>query len=214
MHAARHQGGEKGSDYTLMQFHGTHCAGGNYVCLSLTLGSFTRKNLPDGHLPPVLCDKLTKNDDDGNFEIDSCPGSDEDGCPVDKCKNCTEDAVRHFALDLCQGGYMLKAGKPEDIGGCISTDRVDLGLARWCDRWPTSKHEIKQDLGHIVGSIGGAKEEGGHGDFHDDEEGDSTNKLIGISCENVTVGFNGSSAYDKMKSAMSKYREKAKIEED
>lgn len=218
LRAARHgAGAAAGDDYTLMQFQGTHCAGGSYVCLSLTLGTFTRKNLPEGRSPEVLCDKLEKDGEDGNFVLDSCPGTEADGCPVDKCKNCTEDAVKHFIIDQCIGGYLLKAGKPEDLG-CISWDQVDLGLARWCDRWPTSKHDIKHELvsSGTVSLPGWAQDKTPK---DDGKKKDRVNKLVGIGCINLTVGssFNvteGASVYKKMKNAMTKYRSKANIDED
>lgn len=207
LRAGLDDGSTADKEYTLMQFNSEYCKSETYICLSLTEGQFTRKNLPEGRTPEILCDKLNKEDEDGNFVIDSCPGTEADGCPTDKCKNCTEDAVKHFALDQCNGGWMLKKGKPEGYN-CLSTDNVDLGLARWCDRWPTSSSDIKPQLDGMKASVA-LKAEAGE-ESSRNEAADKVNE-VGISCNNVTVALTGGSAYDKMKSAMNKYREASEL---
>eukprot|EP00746_Dinoflagellata_sp_MGD_P164168 gnl/MRDRNA2_/MRDRNA2_92646_c0_seq1.p1 gnl/MRDRNA2_/MRDRNA2_92646_c0~~gnl/MRDRNA2_/MRDRNA2_92646_c0_seq1.p1 ORF type:complete len:251 (-),score=47.33 gnl/MRDRNA2_/MRDRNA2_92646_c0_seq1:79-831(-) len=209
LRAASGSASATGEEYTLMQFSSKFCKSETYVCLSLTEGQFTRKHLPDGRSPEILCDKLTKEDEDGYFSIDSCPGTDADGCPVDKCKNCTEDAVKHFVLDQCDGGYMLKKGQPDGFN-CVSVDNVDVGLARWCDRWPTSSSDIKVQHAQIVGSVALKVNDGEGSSELDEEDKGKVNEAVGISCTNLTVGLTGGSAYKKMKSAMGKYKEAAK----
>lgn len=127
------------TDYTLVQFADSFCKG-KYHCLELTLDSMTQKKLPEGRSPPVLCDKLEKGEEEGSFVVHSCPGTRATGCP-DSCEECHEDLVKHFEPDVCKDGYMLKKGKAEKDEGCLSVNKLDIGLARWCDKWPAPKKE-------------------------------------------------------------------------
>eukprot|EP00446_Apocalathium_sp_SHHI-4_P002479 CAMPEP_0177195808 /NCGR_PEP_ID=MMETSP0367-20130122/23714_1 /TAXON_ID=447022 ORGANISM="Scrippsiella hangoei-like, Strain SHHI-4" /NCGR_SAMPLE_ID=MMETSP0367 /ASSEMBLY_ACC=CAM_ASM_000362 /LENGTH=180 /DNA_ID=CAMNT_0018643867 /DNA_START=56 /DNA_END=598 /DNA_ORIENTATION=- len=121
--------------YTLAQYRGNFCTG-RYVALELTLGMMTQISLPEGRSPEVLCNKLV-GDDSGKFVVHSCPGSAATGCPL-HCDGCHEDMVKHFAVGQCTDGWMLFEGDvcTADNADCISKNKVDVGLARWCNRWP------------------------------------------------------------------------------
>merc|ERR1719310_2424869 len=89
------------SAYTLVQFTDNLCTG-PYHCLDLTLDSMTMKKLPEGHAPAVLCDKLeTDPDEEGAFNVLSCPGSLQNGCSKG-CDECKEDFVQKFSVDVCK----------------------------------------------------------------------------------------------------------------
>mmetsp|Transcript_1492 Transcript_1492/g.2019 ORF Transcript_1492/g.2019 Transcript_1492/m.2019 type:complete len:201 (-) Transcript_1492:136-738(-) len=120
--------------YTLAQFQGTLCSG-KFVALELTLDMMTQLSLPTGRSPEVLCNKLESAD--GAFVVHSCPGTTASGCPL-TCESCHEDMVKHFTLGQCAGGWMLTQGDAcSDNENCISKNQVDVGLARWCNKWPT-----------------------------------------------------------------------------
>mmetsp|Transcript_30427 Transcript_30427/g.90319 ORF Transcript_30427/g.90319 Transcript_30427/m.90319 type:complete len:178 (+) Transcript_30427:59-592(+) len=125
-------------EFHLRQYNGKFCSG-RYVALDLREGMMEQKNLPDGRQPDVLCNKLEKNADD-TYTVHSCPG-DSQGCPMN-CDSCAEDMVKHFTPGQCAGGWMLVEGaSPEDCRSgheeCSSANQVDVGLARWCGRWPS-----------------------------------------------------------------------------
>lgn len=133
-------------DYTLAQYNGRFCSG-TFVALELTLGQMTQFHLPRNRQPEVLCNKLVQNSTDGTFVVHSCAGG-SSGCPA-HCDNCHEDLVKHFKLNECNEGWKLVAGAaPEDCTTghqqCTSKNQVDVGLARWCDRWPTPGTEAKR----------------------------------------------------------------------
>eukprot|EP00927_Polykrikos_kofoidii_P071142 TRINITY_DN67467_c0_g1_i1.p1 TRINITY_DN67467_c0_g1~~TRINITY_DN67467_c0_g1_i1.p1 ORF type:complete len:191 (-),score=24.70 TRINITY_DN67467_c0_g1_i1:107-679(-) len=129
-----------GGTYHLKQYITGEFCTGRYVALDLTVDQMIQLHLPDGRSPGVLCNKLERSD--GNsFVVHSCAGDDTSGCP-NHCDECREDLVKHFDIDVCSEGWMLKAGSaPEDCDTdhkeCVSKNRVDVGLARWCDKWPT-----------------------------------------------------------------------------
>merc|ERR1719359_748589 len=98
-------------------------------------------NLPSGRSPPVVCNKLETGDgEDGNdFVVHSCPADDSGSCPAN-CDACKEDYVKHFEVNVCKDGWLLVAGAaPEDCDSghleCNSKNQVDIGLARWCEKW-------------------------------------------------------------------------------
>mmetsp|Transcript_28877 Transcript_28877/g.46474 ORF Transcript_28877/g.46474 Transcript_28877/m.46474 type:complete len:180 (-) Transcript_28877:88-627(-) len=129
--------------HTLKQYAGKFCSG-KYVALELKLDSMLQLNLQAGRGPEQLCNKLTQDGD--SYVVDSCAGT-SDGCPA-SCNECQEDLVKHFKIDECKDGWKLVAGAaPEDCTDghieCTSKNQVDIGLARWCDKWPTTNTLVK-----------------------------------------------------------------------
>eukprot|EP00929_Paragymnodinium_shiwhaense_P114703 TRINITY_DN83180_c0_g1_i1.p1 TRINITY_DN83180_c0_g1~~TRINITY_DN83180_c0_g1_i1.p1 ORF type:complete len:190 (-),score=58.20 TRINITY_DN83180_c0_g1_i1:129-698(-) len=140
--------------YTLHQYIDGQFCSGRYVALELTLDTMSQIRLAE-RTPSVLCNKLEKNATAGDtsFVVHSCPGDDTTGCPAN-CDACGEDLVKHFTLNICKDGWMLVSGPaPEDCTTehkqCASVNQVDIGLARWCDKWPTAATYVAKSADEI-----------------------------------------------------------------
>mmetsp|Transcript_37614 Transcript_37614/g.117206 ORF Transcript_37614/g.117206 Transcript_37614/m.117206 type:complete len:188 (+) Transcript_37614:42-605(+) len=123
--------------HTLRQYYGSFCHG-TYVALELQFDMMTKLVLPASR--GVVCNEL-RNGTNGSYVVDSCVGEVNLACPT-SC-NCPEDMVKHFSLNECSEGWMLVPGAAASDCGqgnkeCLSKNRVDVGLARWCSRWPTA----------------------------------------------------------------------------
>ncbi|CAK0863340.1 unnamed protein product [Prorocentrum cordatum] len=110
--------------------------------VSSRLEYMLQTTMPEGRTPEVVCSRLERNSTDSSYVVRSCPGSAASGCSAD-CGSCVQDMVRHFTLDRCAAGWKLHQGAaPEDCAGerkeCAGLNQVDVGLSRWCNRWPVA----------------------------------------------------------------------------
>mmetsp|Transcript_90000 Transcript_90000/g.155909 ORF Transcript_90000/g.155909 Transcript_90000/m.155909 type:complete len:195 (+) Transcript_90000:126-710(+) len=125
--------------FHLKQYSSEFCSG-TYHAIDLTKGVMKRIDLAEPRIPAVVCNMLTE-ETDGGYKVDSCPGDKDTGCPT-SCADCKEDLVHAFpTLDECKGGWMLSSGlaaDASDLDDQMSANKLDIGLARWCDRWPTA----------------------------------------------------------------------------
>jgi len=138
-----------GESYSLRQYTGTYCSG-SYVALELNLNRMNHLTLPSG---TISCNRLKENASSTvSFMVNSCPGDASGSCPA-TC-DCREDLTKHFTIDKCNGGWMLVKGEsPTDCGQgndeCRGKNNVDVGLARWCVKWPSGPQYRAKDADEV-----------------------------------------------------------------
>lgn len=148
--------------HTLVQYlSSSTCMGENYVCLQLRLDRMTTNKPPsDVHEGKSICNKLESlpEDDEEIFHLNSCYAPAE-GCGPFVCDECSaRNPSPPFTLGECHGENMvggvssskkLLEGDITTLGLKCAARQVDIGLARWCDRWP-DKGPIEKGLKTVV----------------------------------------------------------------
>merc|ERR550514_2626286 len=133
--------------HTLVQYlSSSTCMSDRYVCLQLRLGRTTQVGLPERHGGNSVCNKLTSVEEETTFRLDSCypPAA---GCGPTACDACAESSLtKPYNLGECHGEVLpggiasslkLLEGDAATNKLKCSTMGLDLGLARWCDKWPS-----------------------------------------------------------------------------
>jgi len=132
-------------EYTLVQFiDDTTCEGKRYVCQPVTKGQTNIFYTHERHGNDKICAKLLQNDTDATFRIDSCIPTGPD-CP-EEC-GCYEMQPK-LVLDQCYGdtlhghgkmATMLVKGKMPNCIKSTTSHKMDIDMARYCNKWPSVK---------------------------------------------------------------------------